>query len=259
MKNISGIKFGRLLAISPCGKTKQGGYIWECKCDCGKEHKISSSLLVHGGIKSCGCLEKETNKLISRVGEKFGKLTIIAKADGHRKKWVVRCECGVEKIVRYGNLKNGCTKSCGCWKSTGLWVKPGNKKEFGVAAMNTILDGYKRGAKERNLTWNISIELFKKITKSNCYYCGIEPYRRRETKDKNGHYIFNGIDRVDNNIGYEVHNVVPCCKTCNRAKDIMTQQEFIAWAKRIAANFISNKYSFYENENKIEEIWAKTN
>ena len=43
----------------------------------------------------------------------------------------------------------------------------------------------------------------------------------------------NGLDRVDNNKGYTIDNVVPCCKRCNYAKNNQTPREFKEWVKKV--------------------------
>lgn len=52
----------------------------------------------------------------------------------------------------------------------------------------------------------------------------------------NRKYIYSGIDRVDNNKGYEDNNVVACCWKCNNAKAQQTKDEFLMWAKLIVAH-----------------------
>ncbi len=50
-------------------------------------------------------------------GQKFGRLLALGEA-GRRKprerRWHVRCDCGIEKIVLLRSLVSGWTKSCGC-------------------------------------------------------------------------------------------------------------------------------------------------
>ena len=59
MKDITGMRFGRLTAIRPNGK--QGNNIkWLCECDCGNYVTTNISSLTRGKCKSCGCLRKET-------------------------------------------------------------------------------------------------------------------------------------------------------------------------------------------------------
>lgn len=56
----------------------------------------------------------------SLIGQKFGRLTVIAESGVQGKgkyKWLCKCECGNETIVRGDLLKSGRTKSCGCLSS----------------------------------------------------------------------------------------------------------------------------------------------
>ena len=52
----------------------------------------------------------------------------------------------------------------------------------------------------------------------------------------NGIYIYNGIDRIDNNKGYTIDNIVPCCHICNQAKSSFTLQEFQDWIEKVYQN-----------------------
>ena len=57
------------------------------------------------------------HKRYELTGKTFGKLTVLEYAgigDDYSSRWVVRCECGTEKIVIGKNLTKGLTRSCGC-------------------------------------------------------------------------------------------------------------------------------------------------
>lgn len=54
-KDLSGKRFGKLVAIKVDHKTKRNEFIWLCKCDCGKYKKTQSSYLLRGASISCGC------------------------------------------------------------------------------------------------------------------------------------------------------------------------------------------------------------
>jgi hypothetical protein len=60
-KNMEGQKCGRLLvlelAATPPGR--RGAY-WLCECECGCRTVAFGGSLRNGGIKSCGCLLRET-------------------------------------------------------------------------------------------------------------------------------------------------------------------------------------------------------
>jgi hypothetical protein len=52
-------RFERLTAVRRVG-TKSGHPVWLCNCDCGGETEAISSDLRGGGVRSCGCLRRET-------------------------------------------------------------------------------------------------------------------------------------------------------------------------------------------------------
>lgn len=56
-KNITGQKFGRLIAIDYVYLKNKG--MWRCKCECGKETHATTTWLTKGTKKSCGCLRDE--------------------------------------------------------------------------------------------------------------------------------------------------------------------------------------------------------
>lgn len=39
--------------------------------------------------------------------------------------------------------------------------------------------------------------------------------------------VINGLDRVDNSIGYIESNVVPCCYICNKMKGELPVEDFL--------------------------------
>jgi hypothetical protein len=47
-------------------------------------------------------------------------------------------------------------------------------------------------------------------------------------------YIYNGVDRVNNDFGYSIDNCVSCCKVCNRMKGKKTVAEFVAFCSAIS-------------------------
>lgn len=58
-----------------------------------------------------------SNQLIDMIGKKYGRLTVIARAENSAKgraRWLCKCDCGNEKIVLGKHLRNGSTQSCGC-------------------------------------------------------------------------------------------------------------------------------------------------
>lgn len=144
-----------------------------------------------------------------------------------------KCFCGVIFSVRSENIKNSTTKSCGCLTSklmSSSKLLPNNK-----GAINKFYNNYKQTASRRRLNFNLSLDEFIFIINDSCYYCGIEPSLRKfmGSNKKYKSLKCNGIDRIDNNIGYELNNCVSCCSFCNRAKSDNSLQEFQEWIKRL--------------------------
>lgn len=164
--------------------------------------------------------------LIDETGNRYGRLLVLERVKNSTKdqaQWRCMCDCGNEIIVPGGRLRSGNTKACGC-----LWRLPP-----GGAALNGLIGRTKGRAKRKGIQWKLSKDDVKYLTKMNCHYCGAEPNQVFSGRTLNGSYIYNGIDRVDNDLGYVLGNVVPCCKICNRAKDVMTRREFLSWIKRV--------------------------
>ena len=57
------------------------------------------------------------SKVIDLTGQKFGRLTVISRAESKNKRarWNCLCECGNKTIVYGQHLKKGSTSSCGCF------------------------------------------------------------------------------------------------------------------------------------------------
>lgn len=72
------------------------------------------------------------SRIINLVGKRFGKLTVIKRAENYISpsgnkiaRWLCKCDCGNEKVINSSALVRGSTKSCGC-----IWYKEvacGNK------------------------------------------------------------------------------------------------------------------------------------
>lgn len=54
-KDLTNLRFGKLIAVKCVKKPNQAKYYWECICDCGNTKIISSSNLIKGNSSTCGC------------------------------------------------------------------------------------------------------------------------------------------------------------------------------------------------------------
>lgn len=108
-----------------------------------------------------------------------------------------------------------------------------------------IWEKYRKDAKRRGYSFELSREEVAEIIFANCSYCNRPPSNQqgkisakvtRSNGSRMGTAKYSGIDRMENDIGYVLWNCVPCCSTCNRAKHSLGYEEWMEWLKMIAAN-----------------------
>ena len=59
VKDLTGLRFGRLVVTSREGSSPDGCASWHCKCDCGRDCVVEGAKLRKGNTKSCGCLHSD--------------------------------------------------------------------------------------------------------------------------------------------------------------------------------------------------------
>lgn len=183
---------------------------------------------------------------INIEGKRFGYLTAIRFVEKRKTNmkdglgkgvnhfWEFKCDCGNIKVMNKNGVTRGSVKSCGC-----LHLKNVARKPKGEANFTHAYHYYKSRAKKSGRDFMLTKSQFKILTKGMCYYCGSIPSNFANDKNCNGAYAYNGIDRIDNNRGYLLDNVVTCCKKCNIAKSTMTQEDFLDLINKIFYNRIS--------------------
>lgn len=162
------------------------------------------------------------------TGQRFGKLTALSYNGSG--KWLCICDCGNTTIVDTYSLRK-LYKSCGCFS-------PSKYLDRTLPAKNFMFRNYKKSAEFRKHSFSLNFDEFINISQQNCFYCGQNPIQI--CKMKSSIFIYNGIDRVDNHKGYELNNIVPCCKKCNRAKWKRNKEEFISWVNKCHDHLILN-------------------
>jgi hypothetical protein len=108
-------------------------------------------------------------------------------------------------------------------------------------SINVQYTEYKKNAKNRSIDFYITKDQYKEIIKKECNYCGTIDI------DKG----FNGLDRLNSRLSYDIDNVVSCCIMCNYMKRTDLPNIFITKVKNIidyykfnkSINTISNSYS----------------
>lgn len=166
--------------------------------------------------------------LIELDGVQFGELVATNETQREQGRTLRKClcNCGQETWVLTHSLVSGHTKSCGCKR----------KLEPGRAARNRLLLDYQMSARRRGLSWDLDDAQFDELVTGNCHFCGRAPSRFRRQRKCHGVFYYNGIDRLNNDDGYEIGNVVTCCKLCNYAKNDMSLSDFLDWVRDLKEN-----------------------
>lgn len=197
---------------------------WLCECQCEKKTKKIFKTKNLKYASSCGCIKKE--KLEGKFQSSFLKTRIVENGKITKKK------CGdckqwkdIKEFYKSSRSRDGYRPSC-------ISCIAGNPQRRYTSTVTS--------AKKRGFDFFLSREDFLKITSQPCFYCN-----QFSSNYKNIPYV--GIDRVDPTLGYEVSNVVPCCKRCNQSKLDFSLIDFITQIKKIY-NFLGlEKYAKNES------------
>jgi hypothetical protein len=168
------------------------------------------------------------------VERRFGTLTVLCPGDlhigPHHRSSTSICICDCDRLppghtvtIRNTNLLTGNTTSCGAA------LPPG------VEADNRAVTHIKLSAEIRGIPMKLTDAEIRQFIAAPCLYCG----RTRVNKSLSRHapHIgWNGIDRLDNNLGYIKGNCAACCGIHNQMKEKMTYDQFIEECARVTAH-----------------------
>lgn len=145
-------------------------------------------------------------------------------------KWKVRCpNCNID-TWKFSNTLVGLKYPCKRCYDNSMKIfneSPAIKKAF---------LSLKNNAKARNIDVQITEKQFYNIAKNSCAYCGAEPIEKTPPKEWQKTTFLNGVDRINNAIGYTIENCAPCCEQCNWAKKDLTIQEWNNWIDMLIKN-----------------------
>jgi hypothetical protein len=250
LHDLTGQIFGDLTVVKRNPVNAKNGHArWDCICICGNFTTVTSSDLISGNTKSCGCSVPRFEDL---TGEIFDSLFVMARIDNDKHNnalWLCDCICDSIVIVDSHSLLTGHTSSCGCYREEIV------KKESGESSFTRFKNNYRQNAKKDGREFNLSDEVIKATITQNCKYCGIPPLQIIQNEYGNGDLIYNGIDRIDNTKDYNPDNIVPCCDFCNHLKSNMHIEDFYQWVAAVYENL--NLATYYPDKLLHKEIKIK--
>lgn len=139
--DITGKRYGNLVAIRKVGKDKRNNTIWEVQCDCGKSKDIRAVNFKGGTTTSCGSCQFDL------LNKRFGSLSVIERLESNAEKqvvWSVQCDCGRLSTAVTHDLTSGHKKTCGkCYNDL-------SGKKFGKLIAINKVEGL---TKDRNAIW----------------------------------------------------------------------------------------------------------
>lgn len=100
VRDITGQRFTRLVALERLERKRGSSFLWRCQCDCGKIVEVSSNSLLSGNTKSCGCLRSDSIRHTNaRIGSVANRMRLV---DG-------TCVERLERTHVQKNNRSGCT------------------------------------------------------------------------------------------------------------------------------------------------------
>ena len=99
----------------------------------------------------------------------------------------------------------------------------------------------KAGAEKRGIPFNLTKEEFISLLYLPCYYDGTVNSNVWTNQITGEEFTYNGIDRIDNTMGYTLDNCVSCCWRCNNGKKDDSQTDFLSWISQVYHFFIESK------------------
>lgn len=175
------------------------------------------------------------------IGQQIGNLTII-NWDSQKGCYTLVCTCGtyVSGPSHYISKKeNSEHPSCKlCYNKYKRDNTPLEDK------LINVYKSYTKSAKDRGHNFNLPLKDAIRLFKSNCTYCNSLP---SNIKVRGKQVIpYQGIDRINNSLGYTEDNVVPCCAMCNYMKGTLSHTEFL------------NQIKLISNVQRLSQTWEYT-
>jgi hypothetical protein len=164
--------------------------------------------------RSCSCSRSYGSKKLP-IGYKGKERMVIGYNDHRTRIYQVQCLfCQHISMAPREALDTPC-KQCFNYRQDRL-----------VPIEDRLFSKWKTSIAKRHTT-TLSKEEYLNLIYKDCFYCGEPPKNIYSLSRKyNNSIVYQGIDRINPNLEYDMNNCISCCWTCNRMKADMTVDEF---------------------------------
>ena len=180
-KDITGQRFGRLVAIQPAGIGASHYMLWSCQCDCGNTCTVNGGRLRSSRTRSCGCLGEEQRR---ENGKRIARASCI-----------YDCDCGIRGRLTRSAAREA-TKICRCPPEPLTQARLRELLHYDpetgfftwrVSTAQSVQTGDRAGSMSSWGYWRIEVEgrRYKSHQLSWLYVYGQFPEKRLDHKNRN--------------------------------------------------------------------------
>lgn len=179
-ENISGRRFGKLVAIRFVEEEKSNNPMWLCQCDCGNQKRTRIRGLLEGKTNSCGCLN--IKGMMDKTGHVYGALTVLRFAGTNDKcqhMWECECMCGEKTTVWSKKFRHEAFISCGC--SRGMKSLT-SKQHYKLSLFQLKREWLRFDSNYDTSIWNNDFNIFADWSLENGFEVGKKLYNKNPFK-----------------------------------------------------------------------------
>lgn len=222
-------------------KRKKKLKAYKCICICGNINIVAIPDLIKNKSGCIKCQKKYQQEPFYRLkeGDTNNWFTFImyCKDNPKNRRILARCKCGKQKYLSHTQWKS--LISCGCAKHRKGIESANYKGTLNIPGDHIAC--FKRGAKSRNIEFNVSDEYLESLfvyQNKRCALTNIKLWFANKKRTAS-------LDRIDSKRGYVEGNLQWVHKDINVAKHALSQKDFIYLCHLVAEKNLKPKESIF--------------